>query len=112
MYISGVCIKHIGKKLEISEKTIKKILDKNNIKQRSRAEQKLIDNHFDINFFKKIDTEEKAYILGLFYSDGYVSKGESGFELNIRDIDLLVKIKNYIGRDFNLKPKKRQYKGN
>lgn len=112
MYISGVCIKHIGKKLEISEKTIKKILDKNNIKQRSRAEQKLIDNHFDINFFKKIDTEEKAYILGLFYSDGYVSKSESGFELNIRDIDILEKIKNYIGGDFNVKTRKRQYKGN
>lgn len=110
MYLSGVCIKHIGKKLKISEKTIKKILERNNISIRSRAEQKLIDNHFDIDYFKKIDTEEKAYILGLFYSDGYVSRNECGFELNIRDIDILEKVKNTIKGDFKIKTRKRLYK--
>lgn len=110
LYESGICIKHICQELNISDKTIKKILNQNNIKLRSKAEQKLIDNHFDTNFFNKIDTEEKAYILGLFYSDGYVTKRESGFELNIRDIDILEKVKKTIGGDFQIKTRKRKYK--
>lgn len=110
MYNSGICIKYIGKKLNISTQTINKILNNNNIQKRSRSEQKLTDHNFDINFFKKIDTEEKAYILGLFYSDGYVTKQESGFELNIRDIDILEKIQKVIGGDFKIRTRKRPYK--
>jgi deoxyuridine 5'-triphosphate nucleotidohydrolase len=43
---------------------------------------------FDDNFFKKINSEEKAYVLGWIASDGHVSK--SGFRISINEKDLLV----------------------
>lgn len=50
------------------------------------------------NDFQKIDTPEKAYVLGLYYSDGYISintKGSyhSGITLHKNDKELLLQIK-------------------
>lgn len=44
--------------------------------------------------FKTIDTQEKAYVLGLYYSDGYVAKSErfTGISLHIQDAKILYKI--------------------
>lgn len=50
--------------------------------------------------FENIDTPEKAYVLGLWYADGFVSynkekyKSFSSVKLHIRDLELLEKIKN------------------
>lgn len=55
--------------------------------------------YFYNNEFKKIDTKEKAYILGLYYADGFVTyKPEkysyfSGIKLHIKDLELLDRIK-------------------
>lgn len=46
----------------------------------------------DINFFKVIDTEEKAYFLGIMFSDGSVSKNQ--FYLKLKDEDVVLKFKN------------------
>lgn len=52
---------------------------------------------FDQTFFDKIDTEEKAYVLGFVYADGCNNKHPNTGELSIsqmeRDIDILEKIK-------------------
>ena len=51
------------------------------------------------NEFENIDTENKAYILGLFYSDGFVTYNEekynyfSGIKLHIQDLEILNNIK-------------------
>lgn len=51
------------------------------------------------NEFENIDTEDKAYILGLFYADGFVTYNEekynyfSGIKLHNQDVELLNKIK-------------------
>ena len=49
-----------------------------------------------IESFKKIDTEAKAYFLGLLYADGYnLSKYNTvGITLHNQDLDILKKIKN------------------
>lgn len=51
------------------------------------------------NDFQKIDTPEKAYVLGLYYSDGFISKNLktgcyfSSITLNKGDVELLLNIK-------------------
>lgn len=56
-------------------------------------------------FFNEINTEEKAYILGLIYSDGNItsSKQYNSYTLNFgqieRDIDIVYKVKKAIGAD-------------
>lgn len=51
------------------DNTIVSILRENNIPIRPRGQQQTIENE---DFFEVIDTEEKAYYLGLFVTDGYV----------------------------------------
>ena len=52
---------------------------------------------FNQTFFEKIDTEEKAYVLGFIYADGcnnrHPSTGELSIGQNEQDIDILIKIK-------------------
>lgn len=54
----------------------------------------------DINFFKEINTEEKAYFLGIMFSDGSVSKNQ--FYLKLNDEDVVIKFKNALKCDYNI----------
>lgn len=60
--------------------------------------------HINEKFFDIIDTEEKAYILGLFASDGNVSKSTTNIKLELKhdDVEILEKIKKAMGYDFNI----------
>lgn len=61
---------------------------------------------FDETFFDKIDTEEKAYVLGFIYADGCNATLPNTGSLNIgqdsRDIDILYKIKAAIKSTYPL----------
>lgn len=82
---------------------ITRFLKSNNVKvSRSRC-------RFNINsdFFDNIDTEEKAYFLGLIGADGsisYCSNGKRAFsiELLTSDIDILNRLSFLISGDYNL----------
>lgn len=50
--------------------------------------------HLDSTFFNKIDSEEKAYILGYWYADGNVYK--TSLQATSMDLDILQKIKYYL----------------
>lgn len=64
--------------------------------------------HYNKDFFKIIDTEEKAYALGFFYADGYNSykESENSTECVIsvcqleQDIDILEKLRTAINSDY------------
>lgn len=55
------------------------------------------------NYFDNIDTEEKAYILGFIAADGYVADNRIKIILNIKDIDILQKIKIELNYSGNIK---------
>lgn len=65
----------------------------------------------NVNYFKKIDTEEKAYWLGFLYADGYVynrkSTGEKRLELGLKydDYDHIFKFKEAVSAPQNIKKK-------
>lgn len=85
---------------KICENTILKILKDNNIKIRPKGNIPFkIDN---IDYFKCIDTEYKAYIIGLLISDGYILKADKkspvwGISLKLEDEYILQEILNQIG---------------
>lgn len=52
----------------------------------------------DENFFKNIDSQEKAYVLGWMFSDGNVrDEGKNRIAINNKDIEILHKIKDILG---------------
>lgn len=60
------------------------------------------------NFFEKIDTEEKAYILGFIASDGHVNERDNNIKivLNSKDSEILEKIKQSLSYSGNIKIEK------
>lgn len=58
---------------------------------------------FDRNFFKEINTAEKAYILGFFYADGNNSGTQIRFDQIVQDIDIIEKIKKCMNAQNNIK---------
>lgn len=84
--------------LLVSEVGIKKILNRNGIKKRTPSEynKKYARNS---NYFDVIDTENKAYFLGLLYADGNNCSPHNSITLSLQEEDgyLIEQFKNEIG---------------
>lgn len=93
-------INKISKENGIDQRTIKSILLKNNIPIRSNNFYK--NKSVDSNFFEKIDTQEKAYILGFIYADGCLTNGALQIKVSIKDIGILCKIKYSLKSDHKI----------
>jgi hypothetical protein len=102
----------IAKLFGVSYTPILRILKEQQVSIRSRSER---HRTYDINetYFDKIDTHEKAYILGMYYADGCNKpyKNESTIALHEKDKDILEKITKIIQPNKPLSYKKgpRQY---
>ena len=87
----------IGRKLNRYESTIRRYLNSLGYVAKSQSE---LQRKYPIveDFFDKIDTEEKAYILGLLYADGYnnTDKNDVCISLKEDDVEILNKITNII----------------
>lgn len=99
LYQEGNSLSKIALSYSTTRHTISKYLKENNIE---------IDNgffknkySFDKTFFKKIDTEEKAYILGFIFADGNITKNNV-FQLCLSeiDVDVLIKINKAINSSY------------
>jgi len=71
-YNTGKTVAELSNEYKVSKNRIYTFLRDNGIILYKRRGFKTNPN-IDVNFFKTIDTEEKAYILGLMYSDGSLS---------------------------------------
>ena len=99
-YQCGMYISHIEKKFHIDIRTIKKILQKNNINYIAKIARKHLIND---NFFDVIDTEEKAYFLGFLFADGAVSKFGYNVRLTLKseDVNIIKKLEQCIYQDLS-----------
>lgn len=103
LYKEGMSLGKIAETFKVSRKPITRIIKSNNI-EITTTNNKLYS--YDVNFFKKIDNEEKAYWLGFLYADGNVysknyKKNNQGkhvidISLSIIDIEHLEKFKKAI----------------
>ena len=127
LYGMGLKLKEISKILHRKPQTISMHLKENGIKIRNnthyRTPKELATNKkytFDENYFKIIDTYEKAYWLGFIYADGcvYFKKGAETtkggtFEMTLKEEDFyhLCNFRECISGDMPVKLKKVKLNG-
>lgn len=90
LYKAGNSLSDISKELSINKSKVYRCLKKNEIntnKNSSHYIKKLYDYEIDDSFFEKIDTEEKAYILGFLYADGNLHKKYYHIKLKLQERD-------------------------
>lgn len=92
----------IGKEFGCGNKVIAKVLEKHNIPRIGVGNRKYaLDEHY----FDVIDTPNKAYILGMFYADGYNSLDKQTIRLQLQytDKDILEDIRKELKSEKPLK---------
>lgn len=99
MYKNGISSELIANNFNIAGTTVCRILTRNNIEIRPATQNK---RQYKINedYFENIDTERKAYFLGLLYADGNLSSRKSDNRVSIilheKDRHILVELSNDI----------------
>ena len=97
LYLSGKSLSEIALIAECRFENIRSHLKRMGIQCRKQeeAQRKIKLNQ---NFFKYIDSEEKAYVLGFLYADGYNNevKKQISIRLHKKDIDILIKIRDLL----------------
>lgn len=96
LYKNGITANKIAKDYVMSNHTVAKIIDMNNIPRRSKTGVRIYS--LDETYFDSIDTPNKAYILGLFYADGNNSPQKSTISISLQEEDkeILEKIRHEI----------------
>ena len=95
LYKNGMIIDDIANKFNIGYRRISDILKKHNIPilQSYERQRKYFLNE---NYFDCIDTQDKAYLLGLLYADGCNYNGHITIRLQERDRDILDKMNSIL----------------
>ena len=95
LYINGETTISIAEKYNVSDETIRRWLNILGIKRRSAK------YHVNQNYFDVIDDQNKAYILGLLYADGYnnVKNHCVSITLQEKDKHILESISNLVESD-------------
>lgn len=84
-------------------KVVPELVEKNRTTVPNNTRRKKYTVNHD--YFEQIDSEEKAYILGFIYADGYVAdKGALEIGLHPKDISILEFIKKQLGATAPIKP--------
>lgn len=109
-YTSGYSLAALSRKYNISAYQIKKLLQENNIKIRSRNEQNKYSpqnqRKYVINdsYFDNIDNEDKAYFLGFLAADGTIQPdGSIKIALSTVDKELLIKFQKVLETNYPIR---------
>lgn len=95
-FLNGLTLSALENKYGYSSVTLKKYFNIYNCEINHKCKLVKGLNH---NFFKIIDTEEKAYLLGFFAADGTINKKDNGMAILIQKED--VEILDYYKKAFN-----------
>lgn len=98
MYMSGKSPREVGEAFGVSNTSIRSLLRVRNLKIRSYSEA-FKRTQVNEDYFENIDSEEKAYFLGLLYADGSVSSKIGKTVINLKESDgyILERFKEAIG---------------
>jgi intein/homing endonuclease len=101
LYNSGLNGPQIAKLYNVCKKTITNLLLKNGIKLRNRSD---LNRKYKLNesYFSTIDTQDKAYILGILYADGCILEKSKTIKISLKESDnhILKKISSLIYIDY------------
>lgn len=107
MYLRGISITEISEKMKICKATIYKALKIKGVEYFHEIDGKKFKTfrkyHLNENYFNEINSEDKAYFLGLLYSDGCNNGGGFYITLQDRDIEILEKFKERLEFSGDLK---------
>ena len=87
LYNDGLTSRKIGKLLGLTEGIVYNSLKRNSIEKRSVHDSSYLKRQTNSNYFEKIDSEEKAYILGFLYADGYLYKRSNRVTITLANKD-------------------------
>ncbi len=93
LYESGVFIKDIAIKYGVTKYRILSLMKRNKCLIKRGINRK---RSVDISFFENINTNIKAYVIGLICSDGSIDKDGYGFQLVSKDNEILEKFKEIL----------------
>lgn len=86
----------IAKHFNVNPTVIRRVCKENGLKSRDNKFYRT-KYSFNEDYFKDIDTEDKAYWLGFIYADGYITKGKKlGIKISNNDYQHLEKFKKCI----------------
>lgn len=98
LYQSGMSTVKIGKQFHVGHKKIASVLEENGIPRTGVGRRKYKINE---NYFDKIDSPNKAYILGFLYADGHneIKKTTVSISLQEEDKEILELMRQEIGSE-------------
>lgn len=97
-YLDGLNGSEIADEIGCCSETVYNILKKHDVQRRPR-ELCLRKYNLDVNFFNKINTEEKAYWLGFITADGAIVNSRLNIKLSSKDRVHLEKLSNSLSTD-------------
>lgn len=102
---------YIQKQLKCGFETLKNFMEEANIK---KSQSRIVDHGLKDDFFSCIDTEEKAYLLGLLKTDGYIKMRNNsptiGIQLKKEDLYMIERIKELWNSSTKIQKDKRPNK--
>lgn len=93
-YKSGISSPKLAEEFNISKNEMLRLLGQHGVTRSNLEAKNLRAAHVNHTFFDIIDTEAKAWCLGLMFSDGNVDKSKPTFNLAMYDEDVLHKFKS------------------
>ena len=105
LYNEECNIAEIAEKLGCTSANISRRLNKCGINiirdySKTRLPSRVNRHNIDLGFFENIDNQDKAYFLGLMFSDGSVNSNCNQCYLKLKDEDVIIKFKEALKCDY------------